>query len=391
MPSIPPHRVRVARSLLRHLTYWATFFGIAVVACAQGPRPDDGQSGPQTPPPQTVSNGFLVVNGVYVAPPYEIEHVDGAVVVNGHQITPQWDPNSAQGGPWMGMGNWGGPRRGQGRAGMGRFAARRAGFRAFPGGPTPTRMGRGYARELENDSVLIAFDNQLPAIYQLPQSSTILTTLTSSESTAAKLAIFADAQFYGAVTPQQWEEVIAKFQPTSELNDRVALLQEKEAEIRDLTREASDSAQWYELLASPSSKYGITLVAMVLAVVAAGNLMLYRPHGQGSWSEKTDSGSDAMDVRRIVIILALLGGFDLVLTLAAQKAGGFLELNPLGSELISSPILLAVFKLTTLVCACTILLKLRDYRGAQVASWWLCMVCTVLTFRWVTFNSLFFS
>ncbi len=59
--------------------------------------------------------------------------------------------------------------------------------------------------------------------------------------------------------------------------------------------------------------------------------------------------------------------------------------------MIESPALLAVFKLTSLLLACWILLRLRRYHGAQVASWWMCLVCTVLTFRWVTFNSLFFS
>jgi hypothetical protein len=95
------------------------------------------------------------------------------------------------------------------------------------------------------------------------------------------------------------------------------------------------------------------------------------------------------NVVRNVILLGLLSGFDLSLTLAAQQAGTLLELNPLGSQLVANPLLLASFKITSLVAACAILVTLRRYRGAQVVSWWMCMVCTVLTYRWVTFNSLF--
>jgi hypothetical protein len=44
-----------------------------------------------------------------------------------------------------------------------------------------------------------------------------------------------------------------------------------------------------------------------------------------------------------------------------------------------------------LLTACSILLALRRYRGAQVASWWLCLLGAMLMFRWLTYNSLFLS
>ena len=90
-----------------------------------------------------------------------------------------------------------------------------------------------------------------------------------------------------------------------------------------------------------------------------------------------------------VVLLVLLGVLDLAFTLAAEQGGGFLELNPLGSRLAASPVVLAAFKIASLLGACFILVMLRKYRGAQVASWWLCLVCTILTFRWLTYNSIF--
>ena len=32
---------------------------------------------------------------------------------------------------------------------------------------------------------------------------------------------------------------------------------------------------------------------------------------------------------------------------------------------------------------------LRKHYPARLASWWLCLLCTILTFRWLTFNALF--
>jgi len=137
--------------------------------------------------------------------------------------------------------------------------------------------------------------------------------------------------------------------------------------------------------------YGVTIAAMGLAVVALGNLLSYRPENRSRWRDVDTIGDGVPMVVRNVVLLILLGVFDLVLTLAAQQTGGFLELNPLGSQLVESPGLLIAFKIVTLLGASLILVSLRRYRGAQIASWWLCLVCTVLAFRWLTYNSMFFA
>ena len=59
--------------------------------------------------------------------------------------------------------------------------------------------------------------------------------------------------------------------------------------------------------------------------------------------------------------------------------------------LSGSPLLLVLLKVASLLVACSILLTLRRYRGAQLASWWLCLLGAMLMFRWLTYNSLFLS
>jgi hypothetical protein len=135
----------------------------------------------------------------------------------------------------------------------------------------------------------------------------------------------------------------------------------------------------------------VTLLAMGLVVVAFGNLLNLHPKQGARWREVDQNGDGVGMVQRNVTLLILMGLFDLACTVAAQQAGGFLELNPLGTQMAADPLTLAAFKITTLVLSCGILLTLRRYRGAQAASWWMCLVVTVVALRWLTYNSMFLT
>jgi hypothetical protein len=142
---------------------------------------------------------------------------------------------------------------------------------------------------------------------------------------------------------------------------------------------------------SSSMKYAVTVAGLVLAVIALGNLLNHRPNNGERWTD-VDHDSDTVSmVIRNVVLVALLSLFDLALTLLAHQAGGFLELNPLSDRLLGDSFHFVLFKVTTLSVACLILVMIRKHRLAQMASWWLCLVCTVLTFRWLTFNSIFLA
>jgi hypothetical protein len=130
---------------------------------------------------------------------------------------------------------------------------------------------------------------------------------------------------------------------------------------------------------------------MGLVVAAFGNLLSNHPKNGVRWRDVDSNGDDVGMVKRNVTLLILLGLFDLACTAVAEQAGGFLELNPLGSPMATQPLALAAFKISTLVLACGILLSLRKYRGAQVASWWMCLVVTVVALRWLTYNSMFLT
>ena len=95
-------------------------------------------------------------------------------------------------------------------------------------------------------------------------------------------------------------------------------------------------------------------------------------------------------MQRCLLLIAAYSLFDLIATVMALKTGHVEELNPLGVGLILAPAALAAFKVSATCLGTGLLWKLKNYHGAQVASWWLCMILTLVTVRWVTVQSLFF-
>ncbi|MFW6171565.1 MAG: DUF5658 family protein, partial [Planctomycetota bacterium] len=353
---------------------------------------------------QTVSTGFVWVDGVYVSPPYVVQQRGNEVSLNGHSLHPRgggmpvakpsrWEP-----------GKHGGDRVNNAERQPGETSSFARSRRTFARSPEVRgRRWRGarsagindIVRVLTNGGATVLFDGEFTASFSRNSAAYILDELLSdtSEATAATRAnsLFGVRGNWGRVSPVQWLRIVGAFDPPKELRERAEALIESEDARSEFVEKQLQTSRWYQVLRSESVRYTITVTGMLLAVVALGNLLLYRPSGRGQWSDVTDGMADGLDMRRIVILLGLLGSFDLLLTLAAQQAGGFMELNPMGSELITTPLGLAAFKLISLIVSCSILLRLRHYRGAQIASWWLCMICTVLTFRWVTFNSLFMT
>ena len=94
--------------------------------------------------------------------------------------------------------------------------------------------------------------------------------------------------------------------------------------------------------------------------------------------------------RAVTIALCLMLGMlilDLTWTILAGQAGVMKEVNPIAAEMIDSPLQLAVFKIVTTSIGLGILYFWRNRHQIQFATWWVCLVCVLLTFRWVVFDS----
>jgi hypothetical protein len=134
--------------------------------------------------------------------------------------------------------------------------------------------------------------------------------------------------------------------------------------------------------------YPLSILGMVLAVLAIGHVLTFRPTIDIT---ETNHAQVIRATLQSVALIVGLSGLDLAWTLLASQAGIMQELNPLGAKLIEKPLFLIAFKAAATVIAAGLLSALRNYRRAQLASWWLCLVCALVTCRWLVFNSMFVS
>lgn len=91
-----------------------------------------------------------------------------------------------------------------------------------------------------------------------------------------------------------------------------------------------------------------------------------------------------MRVASLTFIIFALSLADLYCTLLYLHSGGMGEENPVARWLMSSgsPVLLILWKLSTVGLACCILLFLRHKRLGELGALLCCMILVWLTFRW---------
>ena len=175
----------------------------------------------------------------------------------------------------------------------------------------------------------------------------------------------------------QW---LAAFQPSSAfLADATAHL-----EVLNSAQAANDKASAATLRLATFG-YPLTILMMILVVFAFGHLLSHRPN--------TDEWSDQLSApfNRSLMLIGGLSAVDLVWTLLVSQAGAMHELNPIGSQMIGDPLQLVVFKVLVTAAAVGLLYFCRHVPLARQASWWSCLVLTLVAARWLVFNSMFIS
>jgi hypothetical protein len=238
------------------------------------------------------------------------------------------------------------------------------------------------AQRLRNESVVVVFEDRP------------LVTLDSRGSSLAFLRVVANPD----LESKAFQEVLDELQHDEDRELWINwlrgyrapddLLQRATAVVhRADAAEASNLAQVAAVRRIDKFSYPLTVLGMALAVLASGHLLKSVP------SRLREDAPEASKQMRATILSAtlvlFLSALDLAWTILAAQAGQMRELNPLGDGLIDDPYRLIAFKSSATLLSCGLLIALRHHHIARLAAWWLCLVCTILTFRWLAFNSMF--
>lgn len=348
---------------------WILLWGLTSQAIGDG-APNTEAEQIETIRGQAINRGFVILNGQYLPAPYVVGHRGDDLLINEHLMATEWfaeqllEPGDDAGGVSTGWQEWRNHRQ--------------------------AVMVARLEKQLQKGALLLGLDRHTVGIVPFGREVEVLKLLTSDAPNEAKVEQLMESGV-DWVNSAQWAKLVRTFQPTDNLIRRVRTTAVQrdhlDKEYGNRYLEAVSTAS----TASGWSTYGFNVTAMVLAVLAVGTLLSRGPPHHLRWNDVDSTGDGVSMVARNVILLLLLGVFDLGCTLLANQTGGAFELNPLGSRLAGNAVLLASFKTTSLLGACLILVMLRRYRGAQIASWWLCLLCTFVVFRWLSCNSLFLS
>ena len=245
-------------------------------------------------------------------------------------------------------------------------------------------LQQGFRRlyqHLTTGGTLVLYSDAPVLLLANTETSDLLKTLINNSAleSLANTGLAGDIQLPGESS--YWKKFADGFECPQELRVRVGEVLEKEQAVEE--RNLAEIAARRNL---NSSSYPLTIFGMVLVVIAFGNLLSNEAPLDIQPSESPVMG------RRVKIFLMLIAAFsvlDLIWTLLASRANALTELNPIGSQLIHNPIGLLAFKTLVTVGVIGILFVLRGHRVAQRGAWWACLICTLVTVRWLTFNSMF--
>jgi hypothetical protein len=342
---------------------WLIAFGLVALVAWPPPMAGAQQSGAKFGPGDLAArwqtdlsgaDGFLFLNGRYVPLPCDIA-VDGeSLTVNGivvESIPPAPDGGNRSGGKMR-------------RSGPGSEAR---------------RLGSEIVQQLVGGDIVVALPNQpLVTLFRGKPYCDLLKSLLKDSRRVMPVSV--NRQL---MTEQQpaWNAWLAAFEPTEDFRQRAGRIvaEYDRAEVEAVR--AIAASRRLNLFAYPLSVMG-----MVVTTLGIGHLLSHRPPVDAK-SLETDLSPLAIRVLTYSLVLVVIySALDLTWTILAHQAGQMLELNPLGSHLIENPLHLVAFKMSTTGLAVGLLFVLRKYRKAQLAAWWVCLVCTLLTARWLTIS-----
>lgn len=322
-----------------------------------------------------MTDGYIFIDGRYINPPYEIELQKAGIRINGEEFAADdFDLSKYENEIWAG-------RRPM-RAGP---AMVQRGGRPQARSPRSTRAPLvKFSEELDGATfgmLVVLYQGQSPLfLYPMRGGQDLLKSLTGSPASTSSARQWLSSESDQAT----WDRLVSEFQPTGQFTERAKSDIGRFEEALRAGDRIAEANIWFDRISYP-----LTVFAMAIVVLGFGHLLSNRPQSDESHPESAELAKRRRIVAQSLLIVALLSAVDLIWTIAASGSGSMRELNPIGSELIRNPLHLALFKATLTGGAIGILYWLHRLPIAQMASWWCCLLMTLLTARWVVFQSMF--
>jgi len=299
------------------------------------------------------ASGFFFAAGKYVPPPYRLRFESNTLYINDTVVLKVEEPTGR------------------------RF--RRPRFEGYYDTPLSRMAG-----QLETGALVIALADQPLVVLDRTEDVVSLLQLLLHEAPATVDA--ANFDLPEGMSPSAWTAWINSFNPDADFSGRARQVIDEAQRLADESRGQINAVRRLDALAYP-----LTVLGMILATLATGHLLLSAPLVSRS-SYDTDVSPERLQmVFRSLALVGVLSILDLVWTVLASQAGHMRELNPLGSHLIHDPVQLVYFKFGSTGMGVAVLFTFRRFQRIQLAAWWACLICTLVTFRWLTFNSMFVS
>lgn len=302
--------------------------------------------------------GFLFLDGEYVPPPYRFEKHNGSVTILGNNLNlmAYLQANPASEGYVTG---WNRRRL--------EDALHQV---CVPGHTAKT---------------LVALFHDAPPIilHQPPDVLDVLSLLINKRDSGRATGVrpeFLPEDFPSA----RWDRWVTEFHGTVEFASRAHSYITRIEKLEEDNRFSIATFRYAD-----NSLYPLSVLGMLTVVLSCGHLLITHPSSDRETSPQTLSPATNRVICRTLILVFVLSALDLLWTILAIRTGSMREINPLASQFVDDPVSMTVFKSSATAMAVCLLYALRHHLLARKAAWWMCLVCTLVAARWVTFNSMF--
>lgn len=336
--------------------------------------------------------GMVFIDGVYIEAPYTVSATKTGVFINqvpiNFTIDPDPDGDFEGGRQSEHRASGGAGRRGPGFGRTDHPRDTNATSKRGPERPTqrqaPPRQAERLWQTLSDESSILLIFTGHPILHVSAGDMTYCLCsnfLQPEQSEELQLRVVRAVSNVNMRTKvQEW---MNNYQPPADLLAKMQLQVDQIDAVEHEGRRRSEAIMRMDTMAYP-----LTLIAMMLGVIALGHMLKWTAH---SIVSNQDGGISIESIRGAEIALLLMGGMsavDLVWTILASQAGIMREVNPLAAGIIDSPMALAVFKVLATSLGFGLLYVLRTQKRGQEVTWWMCLVCVLVTFRWVMFDSM---